>query len=194
MISTLKEIDSGNRWSLWLLKKMSCILLLKKTVSEKSEKNVTSSHIEMFVDPPEKTYGKTTHETTSLSCDDPKPIGFSHRISPPSTPVWCGRCETPSNCSYLPPDDRGFGQAASRRNFPRGKKMAGETKGKPIWWNLKMIGFQNRQKKHTMYIQQGVVFLKLKGVEESGTPFPIWHPFFQGPGRGMFIRRSKKRP
>ena len=140
----------------------------------------------MFVDPPEKTYGKTIHETTSLSCDDPKRIGISH-LQHPCDADDAKRLQTAHTCHLM--------TAVSARRpaaviSQEGKKWREKQKASRSDGNLKMIGFQNRQKTY-QYIQQGVVFLKPKGVEESGTPFPMWHPFFQGPGRGMFIRRSK---
>ena len=133
MISTLKEIDSGNRWSLWLLKKLSCILLLKKNCFRKiwkkchveshwnvrwsSRKNIWKNHPWNHL--PQLWRPKTIQnpsECPTFNTRVMRTMRNAFKLLIPAT--WWPR----------------FGPRPAAVLSQEGKKWRLETKGEPIWW------------------------------------------------------------
>lgn len=145
------------------------------------KKHVTSSHIEMFVDPPEKTYGKTIHETTSLSCDDPKRIGICH-LQHPCDADDAKRLQTAHTCHLM--------TAVSARRpaaviSQEAKKWRLETKSEPIWWKSENDRVSKSSKKNIPCTSsKGWCFWSLKGLKKVAHLFPSGTPFFRVQVRG----------
>ena len=127
MISTLKEIDSGNRWSLWLLKKLSCILLLKKKLFQKNLKKMSRRvTLKCSLILPEKHMEKPPMKpppSAVTTQNHPKPIGMSY-LQHPCDADDAKRLQTAHTCHLM----TAVWAKASRRTFPRGKKMAAGNK------------------------------------------------------------------